>query len=212
MIWQKVALKAGHRYVVDAAFKDLGNLPIQAFWCQWFVEKKTPVIAEDPYPEASARAQINTWNSCLADYAGIDITLQTWECENGAQSDTVVVSQDTIYTYGVKMGVYNAAVVSYDIVIDNMSLLDIDTLNENAISTINAVSVNVFPNPATDVIYIENASQFTQASILNVLGQEVMYVTKLNNSIDVAGLRSGMYFIKLTDKYNNIAVSKFQKQ
>jgi len=213
IVWQKVALKAGRRYVVDGAFKDIGTLLAQEFWCQWYINKPTPETAVDYEKEDSARAQINTWNTaCIADPAGLDITIQTWSCENAKLSDTVVLTQDTIYTYGVKIGVWNAAIVTYDVVLDSLTLTDLDSTTISAVHSIDAINVNVYPNPASSVITLDGNTQFTQATILNMLGQEVMTVKNFGTTIDVSSLQTGVYFIKFRDNNNTLAVSKFKKK
>lgn len=211
IIWQKIPLKKGHHYVVDAAFKDLGSLEANEFWCQWYVDTTTPVRGSDYLAEDSCRAQINTWNACQTDWAGLDITLTTWDCQNGKKSDTVVVGFDGMYTYGIKMGVWNASVVSYDIVIDNTSLTDLDS-TVTAINTAKTVDANLYPNPADNIINIGGNVQFVNASIMNVLGQEVQNVSNFEKSISINGLRPGMYIIKLTDRNSNITVGKFEKR
>ena len=62
------------------------------------------------------------------------------------------------------------------------------------------------PNPANTVLNLEskNAIKISSVSIYNVLGQLVLVVTDVNQSIDVSSLKSGNYFIKiLSDKGNS---------
>jgi len=69
----------------------------------------------------------------------------------------------------------------------------------------------LFPNPVNGVLNV-NISDFKakKIEIYNSQGSLVMNKTNLNlsNSIDVAGLSSGIYFVKLTDNKNLLAVKK----
>jgi Secretion system C-terminal sorting domain len=59
----------------------------------------------------------------------------------------------------------------------------------------------VYPNPASDVLFIENAEN-QDIEIVNVLGQSVMSVSKNMNhsSLTIHHLKSGVYFIKTADE------------
>jgi hypothetical protein len=201
MIWQRVQLKANHHYVLDAAFLDLGGLPDQAYWAQWYVEKDTPQFGMDFSKEANAHAQINTWGGCSTGYANIDITLQTWTCENGALSDTVVVTQDTTYTFGVKMGVYNSAVITYDVVIDNMSLFDLDVPNAVNTATLNKNQI-LFNN---NVLRMANGNK-ANFQVYNLTGQLVQLAN--TNELNLSLLPTGVYIVRA----NKTIVQKIVKR
>lgn len=62
----------------------------------------------------------------------------------------------------------------------------------------NAIDVSVFPNPVTDVLFIESNTPVKEATIYTVLGQEVMLNTIENNQLDVSSLSKGVYLIQMT--------------
>jgi hypothetical protein len=64
----------------------------------------------------------------------------------------------------------------------------------------NELSVNVYPNPATDLITIETPVSFSHVSILNQLGQEVYSYSVPGNIVQIpmAGLKRGMFILKIT--------------
>jgi hypothetical protein len=64
----------------------------------------------------------------------------------------------------------------------------------------NELSVNVYPNPATDLITVETQVTFSQVSILNQLGQEVYtyFIMGKKLQIPTSGLKRGMYILKIT--------------
>lgn len=72
-------------------------------------------------------------------------------------------------------------------------------------------SINVYPNPANDKLFVERLSEFKNVIIVNSLGQEVMQpkVTKTYLSID--HLAPGVYFLKATGK-DGLYTQKFIKQ
>jgi parallel beta-helix repeat protein len=59
----------------------------------------------------------------------------------------------------------------------------------------------VHPNPATDVLFIENAER-EDATVVNVLGQVVMSLSKtvIGTPLSIQSLKSGIYFVKTGDK------------
>jgi hypothetical protein len=99
--------------------------------------------------------------------------------------------------------------------------LYIDNINITAvtgIADINAANFNLYPNPAASVVTIEGSSKSDKVhySICNMLGAEVQsgnisaggaYTAK----IEVGGLSSGMYFIKVSDE-NSSFTKKLNKQ
>lgn len=58
-------------------------------------------------------------------------------------------------------------------------------------------SIEVYPNPVSDVLYMKNLQGETvEYSIFNVLGQEIASGTT-NGNISVAGLQNGVYFLQV---------------
>lgn len=67
-------------------------------------------------------------------------------------------------------------------------------------------SFNFYPNPATDIVYIEAGYSIESVSVVNSLGQRVILVEQLNTKnikIDVSKLENGAYFIKVNAKDNS---------
>ena len=60
-------------------------------------------------------------------------------------------------------------------------------------------SIVVYPNPTSDVIYLQSNAVIDRAAVYTVLGQEVLVLKDLQTpiSIDVAGLQSGIYLLKV---------------
>jgi hypothetical protein len=60
-------------------------------------------------------------------------------------------------------------------------------------------NLNVFPNPATSfvTIHIKEGIQIEEAIIYNHLGQKALVAVPVNNTVDVSGLKPGIYFIEV---------------
>jgi hypothetical protein len=62
--------------------------------------------------------------------------------------------------------------------------------------------VNIYPNPASDVLVIDNAAGKT-VEIVTILGQKVASFSPLNNhfSAPINDLKSGIYFVKIDNAW-----------
>ncbi len=61
-------------------------------------------------------------------------------------------------------------------------------------------SINVYPTPANDVLYIE-AEAGVEVRINNIIGQEVLRIRNYNgNPVDLSGFSTGLYYVSV---YNN---------
>jgi len=83
---------------------------------------------------------------------------------------------------------------------------------KTGIQNINANNIEIYPNPATDVLHIE-VLQSIQYRLMNIVGAVVLQgVLKVgSNSLDVTQLTSGMYVIELISKEGRI-IRKVLKQ
>lgn len=75
-------------------------------------------------------------------------------------------------------------------------------------------SLSIYPNPATDILKIDNADNLANASfsIVDILGKTVIQSKALsNNAIDVSDLSSGVYVLSVSSE-NGAKQFKFQKK
>lgn len=73
-------------------------------------------------------------------------------------------------------------------------------------------NLKIYPNPASDVLNLvyDGTIDISQYKIYSVDGKVVKFGTiHSNNSIIVSNLRTGFYFLKLTDTSNNSVVKRF---
>ncbi len=91
------------------------------------------------------------------------------------------------------------------IILDNVNLLDLTGVNE-----VSEASVNVYPNPANNTLYVNTTSNISKIEVFNTLGQKVMTVSANDNhaQLNTSNLSKGMYMLKLhTD--NGVVNQKF---
>lgn len=71
------------------------------------------------------------------------------------------------------------------------------------------MSVNIYPNPMKDVIYVD-CDDILNVVVFNSVGQHLMSVED-GQKIDVSSLSNGLYFVKVTDISGNVLVKKMLK-
>ncbi len=61
-------------------------------------------------------------------------------------------------------------------------------------------NILLYPNPAKERLYINTSIPIKQMTICNLLGQEIQKynMTEKTSSIDISGLKEGVYFVKLS--------------
>ena len=68
--------------------------------------------------------------------------------------------------------------------------------------------INIFPNPASDFIQIQNELNI-QIELYNLSGTQLLNIqTKNNETIDVSNLASGIYFLKIKDMETQLINTK----
>lgn len=85
---------------------------------------------------------------------------------------------------------------------NNQACLTINR-GEVGVNEIAAGEINVYPNPATNVIYVANA-EGAQVSVFDMNGRMVNSVesASANQAIDASSLAKGMYIVRIVDGQN----------
>jgi hypothetical protein len=73
-------------------------------------------------------------------------------------------------------------------------------------------TLNVYPNPAANKMFVENAKLLNSISIINIYGQTVYSATEITGFINVENLKKGLYIIKSVDKSGTIYTTQFIKE
>ena len=117
----------------------------------------------------------------------------TWASYTG----TVNTTNNTV-TYNFDNNIsFNSVTASKSgstLTIENLNLLD---------------GIYIYPNPTADKIYI-SSNEFLIAELFNVVGQKIL--TTNNNDIDMTGLVSGTYALRITFNNNNSKTFKIIKK
>ncbi|KMQ64888.1 propanediol utilization protein [Chryseobacterium angstadtii] len=115
----------------------------------------------------------------------------------------VVLAYENQPTNGCGSHAYGE-VEDYPVKIQDQALSTSDVVKDNT-------AVQIYPNPAYDVLNITNISSKAQFSIFNMTGQAVMNGPIVNQKIPVSKLSTGVYVITVEDK-GNISRLKFIKK
>jgi len=135
-------------------------------------------------------ADILTYHVVAGTVLSTDLTAGNVATVNGA-SVTVDLSSGVM--------INTATVSTPDVTADNGIVHVIDAVlvpNAVGVNEVENIDVQLFPNPAIDVISISNASN-SNYSIMDVKGSVVLEGSLNNNSINVSSLPKGAYFIQI---------------
>ena len=84
-------------------------------------------------------------------------------------------------------------------------------LNVNKFDTDNElIRINIYPNPAKESFTIKSNLEFKKGDIYNILGKKVLSFT--SKKVNVSHLNSGIYILKIKDKYGNFYSKKWIKK
>jgi hypothetical protein len=94
----------------------------------------------------------------------------------------------------------------------DMFLAKLESSNMGTVEVNNSFNISVFPNPTFTTITIETPTTGS-ITIINSSGQQLLRqeITEPTTTIDVRGLKSGVYFVRLTGE-RTAQVGKFVKQ
>jgi len=70
----------------------------------------------------------------------------------------------------------------------------------------NNINIDVFPNPTTGVVYIENFDNPLNIKVINTLGEIVMekQLSISDNKLDLSAYTKGIYYLEINSKKQNI--------
>jgi len=93
----------------------------------------------------------------------------------------------------------------------NVEILDNSILSPSGIGkSIDLKNLSILPNPATNILNIETTYSFNQYQIFDISGRLILS-EKFSKTIDISGINTGVYFIKLINA-SNVLVKKFLKK
>ncbi len=122
---------------------------------------------------------------------------------NGSSGALTALSAGTTNIYAIHNNPANTTIMS------NMIALTVSTVTSTSIKgvdNIDVTAVKVYPNPASDVIMIDIPSQM-EVTAFDMIGKKVPFKNSLSaglNEINITDLKSGVYFLKLSNGTNQI--------
>ena len=72
----------------------------------------------------------------------------------------------------------------------NCSTLNIDDQNQ--------LDISIYPNPTSDIVYINGNYSQLKVGVFDILGKQLMNKS-ITNTIDISQLEKGVYILKLSD-------------
>jgi len=77
------------------------------------------------------------------------------------------------------------------------------------VSENNLVKMQVYPNPATDVITLTNSSDLRNLQIFSIQGKLIYETDQVEQTVDVSNLPAGIYTLRATGKDDKGYIAKF---
>ena len=94
--------------------------------------------------------------------------------------------------------------------IEDYALVVKDKLSTNEHSAKNG-EINIYPNPASDKLYINNVRDITTYKIIDASGKIIQSGDFTQNPIDIHSLEGGVYLLSLSHKNGNSINKRFIK-
>lgn len=214
---ENIAVYNGDIYVFGSEFDNVTWITTSYVW------KNGEVFMTFEEPDASVQPQcmvisdgdlwLSTTTRHESDAKGGDGKLKIWkngavmyehdqsEYEDSYVSGMDVVNGDVYYIIQAwndpTCDVYKNGELLYGFNGDdiNINALKVYYHDTTSVQETEATTLSVYPNPASDIIRIENGSDET-VEIYNATGQLVMSVEANDGNISVSGLPSGLYLLK----------------
>jgi gas vesicle protein len=73
-------------------------------------------------------------------------------------------------------------------------------------------TVSIYPNPAENTLFINSDATYSKAVVYDILGTQVNALSNVSRQISVTSLKSGAYFIRLTDTDGQTVIARFIKR
>ncbi|NEN25632.1 T9SS type A sorting domain-containing protein [Cryomorpha ignava] len=119
------------------------------------------------------------------------------------------------YHFFAESGIYTVCATAFNQCGADSVCITIDALGPVGIKAINGFEeIRVYPNPAHEVVYIDNASPGTRIDVINAVGQ-ILHSNSLQSSpsqIDISTLPPGVYLLQLTGNDGKRGYGRFVKE
>ncbi|NEN25634.1 T9SS type A sorting domain-containing protein [Cryomorpha ignava] len=119
------------------------------------------------------------------------------------------------YHFFAESGIYTVCATAFNQCGADSVCITIDALGPVGIKAINGFEeIRVYPNPAHEVVYINNASPGTRIDVINAVGQNLgSSILQSNNAkINVSSLPSSVYLLQFTGSDGKMGYARFVKE
>ncbi|NEN25845.1 T9SS type A sorting domain-containing protein [Cryomorpha ignava] len=119
------------------------------------------------------------------------------------------------YHFFAESGIYTVCATAFNSCGSDSVCIAIDALGPVGIKAINGFEeIRVYPNPAHDVVYINNALPGTRIDVINAVGQNLgsNILQSSPSQIDISTLPPGVYLLQLTGIDGKRGYGRFVKQ
>jgi len=130
----------------------------------------------------------------------------------GTPMDEITLSGYNNETYFAFYAFSDTSGVDNDLFIDNFQITASSLSDTAGVEDESLITLNMYPNPVSDMLNISSQNTINTVEIFNVLGQKVIsrQVEDTSAEIDVSNLNAGIYLIKY-EINNSIITKKFVK-
>ncbi len=87
------------------------------------------------------------------------------------------------------------------------------SINDNEIKS--KCKLFVYPNPASNLLYLNNDKEINKIVIHNIIGKQNKVINNIYSKkidVNISDLRSGLYFVSIYDKFGKVKTRKFIKR
>ncbi len=85
--------------------------------------------------------------------------------------------------------------------------INISTPGALGIENVQAISLHIFPNPSTGIIYLNTPADNYSVELFNIVGNKLISINKVaagQSSLDLSSLQNGLYILKATNGANTM--------
>lgn len=131
--------------------------------------------------------------------------MHTMNVHFGIGEATSIDSLHIIWPSGIVDVIYNPTI--------NETYTQVEGTNQLSNLNLDGLTFNLFPNPSTDLIQIENLNMLNPSEIyiINQLGNKVLEFNNSEKSFDISQLENGQYFFMINSKDEKCYATSFIK-
>lgn len=151
----------------------------------------------------------NTDQACFASYDwNGNISFKRFNAETFLLADNLPISQ----AFGYTGSIINCGKGCYAFnTSDNKIVIIKDAKLSTSQNYINNSSVEIYPNPTTDFVYIKSDNILSKVEIYDISGK-LIHQSSITTKIDIRNFSKGNYILKLIDNKGNVTTKQILKK